>query len=277
MTKTHSASTSEGTLYGIRFNQKTGVSHWVTPYAWLNQGDDWYLVKYLTPNFFVKWFPWLMNRVGHEAWKVDKKEIFDNPEFQIPDDEATLKQPEDKMGASKYTIGIVGGPIFAGLLYKIVGFFLPSDNQLSILSSIIILIASFLFFSFLIIAITIVLNKLFGPLVDFHIPTKPNFDYLITKNSINLLMKVSVWRNKLLAVYIVKLCLLIFGLIPWSIYLMAIFKWHIEDSSAQLALNGLVLSIFTLLFIFPLFFVLVFPFRGNSTSVIIKKIDEENK
>ncbi|WP_035422155.1 hypothetical protein, partial [Fructilactobacillus florum] len=51
-------------LYGIRFNldhqtssaSPTDCQWWLTPYAWLEKDDQWYLIKIFTP-WFANLFP----------------------------------------------------------------------------------------------------------------------------------------------------------------------------------------------------------------------------
>lgn len=288
MTKTHSASTSKGTLYGIRFNQKKGVSHWVSPYAWLNHGDDWYLVKYLTPTFFVKWFPWLMNMVSHEAWKVDKKEIFDNPEFQIPDDEATIKQPEDKLGASKYTIGIVGGPAFAVLLFKIAGIFFPSNDYVPFpMSSIysffsLVLTAVFVYIVFKIFKINIA--NIMRP-VKVSKKKEDSIKYhTSTHEKINIYFKSSFF-NKSGVVLILKY---LFALSSISFVLMMLLMQPTAyslsnydpafDSTAGVVRSGFIM--YMMLFIFtylPSQTTNVFPVVWRHVNIKAVSIEEESK
>lgn len=279
MTKTHS--TSKGTLYGIRFNQKTGVSHWVTPYAWLNHGDDWYLVKYLTPTFFVKWFPFLMNMVSHEAWKVDKKEIFDNPEFQIPDNEATLKQPEDKMGASKYTIGIVGGPIVAGLLYKLTGMFLPNNDHPSILVSLFLMCGSLVFGTFTFIILAYLFREKWLIPIKSEIPNTPysQIKYLVNRDyAVNISFKMS-FLNNIIVLYIRRIGILIMLLVAWLIlFFGAIFASSGKESSSMIASYGIVLSYFTCIAIICIkLLVPVIPYKWGSPSVRNVSVKEVKK
>ena len=277
MAKTHLDSTSKGTLYGIRFNQKTGVSHWVTPYAWLNHGDDWYLVKYLTPTFFVKWFPFLMNMVSHEAWKVDKKEIFDNPEFQIPDDEATLKQPEDKLGASKYTIGIVGGPIVAGLLYKLTGMFLSTNDKPSYGLSLLILLLSFVIYATIFIVLIYIWFRFNKNVVNRRPELNRNIVATINLSKTKeIALKIPIIFNTL-PIVALKYLSLIFGLIPWLLFIDIIIHGNRRQTSTDLALDGLALAVFTILFIVPSFIVYVFKPIWHQINLKEITIEEGNK
>ncbi|MBS9334784.1 DUF443 family protein [Fructobacillus sp. M1-13] len=116
---------STGQLYGIRFNQKTGISNWITPYGWLHYDKKWYLVKYQTPRYIVKWFPFLINLFPHDAWEVKKKEVYNIAGI------GETPEPQIKRNKKSNDISYYAAPSALAGLTGFLSIFLPNDNYLA--------------------------------------------------------------------------------------------------------------------------------------------------
>ncbi|WP_054690820.1 hypothetical protein [Fructilactobacillus florum] len=121
-------------LYGIRFDlnhqassaSRSDCQWWLTPYAWLEKDDQWYLIKVFTP-WIANLFPRFITKFPHKAWQVTPDEVLNNDIFRLHE----YHNPHQDYAAAG-SMGAAGGYSGIGVLpFGILGLFLPSNNQLS--------------------------------------------------------------------------------------------------------------------------------------------------
>lgn len=138
---------SNSILYGIRSDFKSKSTQWSTQYGWLRSDNKWYLVRYRTPTFWVRLFPFLMNLVTHDIWSIQEENLFNDKIFKV--DESVVKQAKElddateKSSAFGLTIGIGLTGVATSTFYLLMSHVLPSNDHPNYLTGLFIVFITF--------------------------------------------------------------------------------------------------------------------------------------
>ncbi|TYC49068.1 hypothetical protein ESZ50_07425 [Weissella muntiaci] len=146
----------KGVLYGIRSDFSSKSVQWSTQYAWLHYDNSWYLVKYRTPDFWVRLFPFLMNFVNHEIWMVNEESLFSDTTFGVSKRDLQISR-EIEMSTKKTNgfgkvVGLGLSGIFVVALYSLSSYLFSSNDKPAYLTGLLIIfgvLVSALIFTYL--------------------------------------------------------------------------------------------------------------------------------
>ncbi|TYC49065.1 hypothetical protein ESZ50_07410 [Weissella muntiaci] len=272
-------------LYGIQFDLEKDVSHWKTPYAWMNYANRWYLIKYRTPVCLVKLFPFLMNYVKHDAWEVTEKIVLENSKFRGPEVDVLGNLESGKRDAKKVSdkrsvatmMAVIGGPIFVELLRNLAGHILSRNDRPSYLDLVVISTTSFFLIMFFTFLVSLIFKSRITKVIEPWTTLRKEIDE-IKRKSEKVRVKIKFpFSSKALFIWAMRIMFLgllfwVIELLPPNAYSLSTYSSDLDSSSAKIV-SGAILAITTLLFICPAMLMPIFPLRWRNVKVRIDRIE----
>lgn len=276
---------SKGIVYGIRSDFESKSTQWSTQYGWLRYENQWYLVKYRTPKFWVRFFPFLMNFVNHDIWLVQEEDLFNDRTFKV--DEGFVRQAKEldeateRPNALGLTIGIGLTGIVTSTFYFLITYVLPSSDNPNYLNGLFIIFTTFFIgFSF-----AVIIWKLINKPILKRMETNTQY-----KSIAILLREVERYQKESKGLITFKLEIdysfvraylsKLFGIILGLLFIMIAFIPSTSgvydpklDSSAGKAMLGIILLITTGIFIIGNYFA---PFSRDQKNKGYLKIRNIN-
>lgn len=210
-------------LLPIRFSLDLKRRQWISSYAWLHHKNQWYLLKYMTPSWLVRWWPGIMSVVPHQAWAVSEEEVLTNPDYIIPSDRPIPKPTNASAGTSGFTLaaGLALGPILSSMLYGAAKFLFPTNYEpnswIDLLIQVLTVIVLFL--------IGRLTWPLWGPtyLIWLHafVPPAPDVSSITARPATEIRVKLA-WQQQGLGIYLNRLIAMTVTTAFWLVFLLLI-------------------------------------------------------
>lgn len=260
-----------GKLYAIRFDADSGLMKWISPYAWLEYNDKWYLVKYRTPEILSRLIPGLISECYHEAWEIDKSIFLAESKLKVDTNKINVK--------SKTNIGnliaLPGGSLLIWLLFSIVSKFLPANDRPSYVNGLLISLAIILILLVLFVLIGGVfrntLKRLKGGDIDFEkIKTASIGHYKIKFEVVGKsgILWLTFWKW----FSIILVCLLwAMILLPSSKYALSTYN-PLLDSSSGKAVQAIIVFLANLLFLTLAYYTPVLPIKSGKYQIELNRV-----